>query len=61
MLILTADDRFPPFSVVKIPLYRLFDAVLELRFRQPAQLIVDFRWIDGVAHIMPFAVADMRD
>ena len=39
----------------------VFYAISELRLRQPAQLIMNLRRIDCVAHIMTFAVGYVRN
>ena len=61
MLIVTIDDMLPPVLVLKIPLDRLLDAVLELRLRLPAEFRVDLRRVDGVAAVVAFAVGDVLD
>ena len=45
----------------EVPLDGLLDAVPELRLRQPAELVVDLRRVDRIAHIVPFAVGNERD
>ena len=59
VLVLAGDDRRPPLVVVEVSRDRLFDAVGKLRLRQPAQLVVDLRRVDGVAHVVALAVSDV--
>ena len=61
MHVLAGDDCLPPRLVVQIPLDRLLDAVGELGLRQPAELGVNLRRVDGVAHIVTLAVGDEGD
>ena len=61
VLVLTGNDVLPLLAVVQIPLDGLLDAVGELGLRQPAQLIVALRRIDGIAHIVALAVGDVGD
>ena len=61
ILILAIDDFFPPGLVFEIPLYCFLDAIFKLGLRQPTQLLVDFRRIDGVMLIMAFTVGHIND
>ena len=61
MLIVTIDDMLPPILMLEVPLDRLFDAVLELRLRRPAEFRVDLRRVDGVAAVVALAVSDVLD
>ena len=61
MLILPADDLLPPVPVIQIPPDGLLDAVGELGLRQPAQLVVNFGGVDGIAHVVALAVRDVDD
>lgn len=45
----------------QIPLDRLFDTVCEFCLRQPPQLPVDLRRIDGIAAVVAFAILHIRD
>ena len=48
----------PPRTVVEIPLNGLPDAVCEFRFGKPAQLVVYFGRVDGIAHIVTLSVGN---
>ena len=61
MHVLAGDDGLPPRLIVEVPLDRLLNAVGKLRLRQPAELGVDFRRVDGVAHVVALAVSDKGD
>ena len=61
MLIVTIDDMLPPILMLKVPLDRLLDAILELRLRLPAEFRVDLRRVDGVAAVVALAVGDVLD
>ena len=61
LLVFAAEDVLPPGLVVHVPADGLFDAVFKLGLGQPAQLIVNEGWVDGVALVVPLAVSHISD
>ena len=61
VLILTADDLLPPVFVIKIPLDRLFDAVLKFCLRQPAEFVVNLSRVDCISEIMTLTIGNICD
>lgn len=54
--IFTAGDIVQPGTVVKIPPDCLLDPFRELKAWLPSKLILQFGGINGIAHVMPFAI-----
>jgi len=61
LLILSADDFFPPVSVLEVPLDGLLYSVFELCLRQPAEFVVDLGRVDGISYVMALPVCYICD
>jgi hypothetical protein len=61
LLILAADDAFPPLAMLQIPLNCFLDTCLEGFLGFPAEFALDFACVDGVAAVVSGAVFDKGD
>ena len=59
IFIISASDVFYPVLVVEIPLHGFADACFECFGGFPAELVVNFCGIDGVATVVARAVGDI--
>lgn len=50
-----------PLGIIKIPLHCFLNALGKLQGRFPAELVVEFGSVDGVAEVVSFAIGDVGD
>ena len=60
-LVFPRGDVVHPLLVGEVPPHGLLDALLELQRRFPAQLLLEFARVDGVAQVVPGPVGDVGD
>ena len=59
ILVITINNIFPPFFIVKIPLYSLFNTLIKWCFWKPAKPVVYFGRVYCISPVMPGPVCYM--